>query len=521
MFGSTENGNEFSAMPRVVDSRPKFRDPYGQAYEYIPQNIMHDRRIARGSTNASMVIPAGNHPDAIFLEKKKEQQRRVQLAQDEDIRRRQELEAQRDIKTPEPLPGRVNLDVQTEPFIENLTDKPTEFEIGVQSDFYIDRPPTPLFTPVKIGEDAETQVEKEMLDEDVYDFNDIVEPILSVMCYNTIEQAQMEVYEEHEFNYIDTRRKEFERIRNLKLVEAQRLEAAENRKKQEMERRRNQVKAKMINKISGHQKYTSRQIAKKYLANLCDDTLNLLEDHGTLVESLPGFLHEQAVPWIYEQTMRFLNEEDLIEENMEELVDEAIMYPARAHQETVEHENERKRQIERKEEERILAKEERRIKREEAREAAKKAEELKKFKEDVHNEFIENGEQKDRIIIHEITDPSGNGMNIPIIGVPGGHFTQVLAVLISASKLLGEKLDKFVDEEQLTRFLVTYISSHMKGDHFIIQSSQEIVNFCHENNIKIEALHKLKEDGKKLLKEKLFNTEEGMINEDTQKLLEY
>jgi radial spoke head protein 3 len=182
MLGEQDpNAYKFSAQPRVVDSRPKFRDPYGQAYEYIPQNIMHDRRVARGNTHASMVIPAGNHPDALFLEKKKEQQRRMKMKQEEDARRRADEYSHRDIKTPEPLPGRVNLDIQTEPFVENLTDKPTEFEIGVQSDFYIDRPPTPLFVPQKTGEDAQTQVEKDVFEEDVYDFNDIVEPILSVM----------------------------------------------------------------------------------------------------------------------------------------------------------------------------------------------------------------------------------------------------------------------------------------------------------------------------------------------------
>ena len=60
------------------------------------------------------------------------------------------------IKTPEPVEGRVNFETQTDAFVENLTDKPPEFEVGVQSDFYIDRPPTPLFEPQKIGEDAAT-----------------------------------------------------------------------------------------------------------------------------------------------------------------------------------------------------------------------------------------------------------------------------------------------------------------------------------------------------------------------------
>jgi hypothetical protein len=34
--------------------------------EYYPQNIMHDRRVARGSTYAAMVIPAGTNPEAMM-----------------------------------------------------------------------------------------------------------------------------------------------------------------------------------------------------------------------------------------------------------------------------------------------------------------------------------------------------------------------------------------------------------------------------------------------------------------------
>lgn len=33
---------------------------------------MHDRRVARGSTYAAMVIPAGTNPDAMMMEKKTE-----------------------------------------------------------------------------------------------------------------------------------------------------------------------------------------------------------------------------------------------------------------------------------------------------------------------------------------------------------------------------------------------------------------------------------------------------------------
>jgi hypothetical protein len=45
----------------------------------------------------------------------------------------------REVRTPEPLPGRQNIDIQTDQFVEELTDKPPQYEIGVQSDFYVDR----------------------------------------------------------------------------------------------------------------------------------------------------------------------------------------------------------------------------------------------------------------------------------------------------------------------------------------------------------------------------------------------
>lgn len=32
----------------------------------MPQNIMYDKRVVRGSTHAAMVIPAGTYPDNLF-----------------------------------------------------------------------------------------------------------------------------------------------------------------------------------------------------------------------------------------------------------------------------------------------------------------------------------------------------------------------------------------------------------------------------------------------------------------------
>lgn len=53
----------------------------------------------------------------------------------------------RDIPSPEPVPGRRHLEIQTEPYTEYITDKPPANEKKVATEFYLDRPPVPLFQP--------------------------------------------------------------------------------------------------------------------------------------------------------------------------------------------------------------------------------------------------------------------------------------------------------------------------------------------------------------------------------------
>lgn len=42
---------------------------------------MQDRRVARGSTYAAMVIPAGTNPDAMIMEKRQEERTRKTIKQ--------------------------------------------------------------------------------------------------------------------------------------------------------------------------------------------------------------------------------------------------------------------------------------------------------------------------------------------------------------------------------------------------------------------------------------------------------
>lgn len=106
---------------------------------------MYDRRVARGSTYAAMVIPAGTNPDAMVTDRQDGKKKSMSNKTFGHTPHRREIYPNRDIPTPEPVPGRLHMEMQTEKYVEQLTDKPPDQEAGVATEFYLDRPPVPLF----------------------------------------------------------------------------------------------------------------------------------------------------------------------------------------------------------------------------------------------------------------------------------------------------------------------------------------------------------------------------------------
>ena len=61
-------------------------------------------------------------------------------------------------KSPEAVEGRKHIDVQTELYLEELSDRVEEADQECQTDAFLDRPPSPLFIPAKTGVDTATQI---------------------------------------------------------------------------------------------------------------------------------------------------------------------------------------------------------------------------------------------------------------------------------------------------------------------------------------------------------------------------
>lgn len=263
----------YSTQPHAapVKRRPKYREENADGLESrtMPINLMNDARIVRGNTYAARVLTNGLKREQDLI--KSDNDRRTQT----ERMKKKGTNSSR-ATTPPPVEGRVHMDIQTEDFLEELTDRPIEIDAETQTQAYLDQPSAPLFVPAKTGQDVETQIDSG----DLFDFDLEVEPLLEVLVGKTIHVSMLELMQEEELEAIRRQQVEFETIRNIELAEVQRLEAEARRKTQEKERRLQQEKQRQKERTELEEKIAARAFAQQYLGSLHSGVFDMLQDEG-------------------------------------------------------------------------------------------------------------------------------------------------------------------------------------------------------------------------------------------------
>lgn len=168
----------------------------------------------------------------------------------------------------------------------------------------MDRPPSPLFIPAKTGVDVETQI----YEGDLFDFNIEVKPILEVLIGKTIEQSLLEVMEEEELANLRKQQREYEELRNAEKVEQQRLEEQERRLREEKHRRMKQAADVLKLEKETAEKLAAKAFAKSYLADLVPSVFNNLRENGYFYDPVNRDLELGFMPWIMNQTLEELDQ---------------------------------------------------------------------------------------------------------------------------------------------------------------------------------------------------------------------
>ncbi|KAL8606041.1 Radial spoke head protein 3 [Nucella lapillus] len=294
----------FASQPRALKQRKKYRDPVepdtaeGEEGFVSYGNIMYDRRIVRGNTYAQHTLPAHAQPDPIEIQRQQENRRRA-------IARKRAKDQLRP-RSPDPVDGRKHIDVQTELYLEELSDRVEEADVECQTDGFLDRPPSALFIPAKTGIDMATQI----LEGDLFDFDVEVKPILEVIVGKTIEQSLLEVMEEEELSNLRQQQRAFEELRNAELVEQQRLEEQERRHREEKERRMKQQREVVRKEKETAEKIAARAFAQSYLADLVPSVFGTLSDNGYFFDPVERDVEQGFLPWLMDQVVDQLERND-------------------------------------------------------------------------------------------------------------------------------------------------------------------------------------------------------------------
>ena len=196
-------------MPRVVDSRQKYRDEDDEAR--LALNIMYDKRVFRGNThNMNMVAknltPAQQEELRVKEEREKKKVEMIKRQLIEFKKRKYKNEETLYDLRPGP-PARIEVDLTYFLTEQGKDEGPQTNTVVAQTDVFLPKPPSPKYVPKKTGIDAETQVG----DYDLFYYDDAVMPILNVVVDKTLEAALLEVEEESELKAIDKFKKECER----------------------------------------------------------------------------------------------------------------------------------------------------------------------------------------------------------------------------------------------------------------------------------------------------------------------
>ena len=275
------NSFSYSTLPHAapLKRKTKYRDDNDISVDPALTNLMHDPRVVRGNTFSAKTLSLsqiGETPIAKKVSRADAQRRKFTTKRS---------------STPPAVAGRIHMDIQTDQFLEELSDRPVEVDAETQTQAFMDRPASPLFVPARTGHDVVTQI----LPGDLWDFDVEVEPILEVLVGKTLHVAMLEVMQEEELDAIYRQQEEYELIRKIELAEVQRLEAAAKRKMLEKERRIEQEVFRAAQQKLLEEKVAAQFFAQQYLGSLHSGVFDMLEDQGFFYDPLQKEIEETTM----------------------------------------------------------------------------------------------------------------------------------------------------------------------------------------------------------------------------------
>ena len=325
---------------RIVENKPKFINEQGTSK--LTYNFNTDSRLKRGHNFGIIYVTSNMNEENPELQKLKKgnnipnnryyNQRlsydkiNLQKSKDNEIKDKKANDKE----------GEVG--VYTEKIKTFIRPKPLTFEVKTQTD-PLPPPPIPVLVwHEKTGIDEECQIE----DEDLFNFDEEVKPLIHVLISKTLEDARREVLEEEELKEIMNQQ---EKYRNLFENNNKRVRQLEEDEKNRLEehKRLKIIKNEMIEKTKMFQKkLKSRLMAKNYISQLRKDTYNDLGKRRVFQSENAIYYMTQFIPELHQLVEENTKNDYLIVNKMNDMFNKRRTDKERKiHQEAVDTEKKR------------------------------------------------------------------------------------------------------------------------------------------------------------------------------------
>ena len=160
--------------------------------------------------------------------------------------------------------------------------------------------------PIKTGSDMGTEIE----DNELFEFDKEVRPLLSVVTSKCLEHARMEVLEEEELREIRDKQSYYEELKAKEIAEAGDLEAAELRRMKDSEKRKIEGRARKDLQIKAHRKLMARMISKDYIQGVLPLSMRRLTDQGLFKADKEHDIYTEFVPWMTSELQQLVTSQN-------------------------------------------------------------------------------------------------------------------------------------------------------------------------------------------------------------------
>ena len=360
--------------------------------------------------------------------------------------------------------------------------------------------------PKKIGEDVDTQVE----DGELFDFNAEVDPILEVLVGKTLEMSLMEVLEEEELAAMRNAQAEFEQKRKNELNEVQNMEVQEINRREEAKTRKYEALKKKETFELVHKKYISRIMAKKYLSKLPKIAFDDLKSLGTYSDIQEMSFYDQLIPWMVESTADNLISKSSMTELFNNVLHESFLALKSLHVEALQREKDRRHHEELAEVQRQQENEDRKKRRVQARINRKIEQELKALRGKIEERVMAAGVISEKIATCVFMDIDGRQTE-NLVATPGGLLGELIFLLGEVEEELSSK----IPQDQMNSILLDYISHNMRSPVMVYNNVSEshfseFIKSLGRAGLALESIHTAGDDIKPAILAYLTNPEHAL-----------